>query len=69
MFLNIDKQKESAVAIRDSEGHVLTYGKLKEVMVKIGKKIQERCVTFCLCRNNAGGVVGYLGMTEADTVP
>ena len=30
MFLNIDKQKKNKVAVRDSDGHVLTYGQLKE---------------------------------------
>ena len=69
MFLNIDKQKKNAVAVRDSDGNVLTYGQLKETMLRIGKNILERCVTFCLCRNNAGGVAGYLGMTEAGAVP
>lgn len=69
MFLNIDEQEKNSVALRDNEGYSLTYGQLAEEIVKMKKNLPKRCVAFCLCKNTAGGVLGYLAMVDAGVVP
>ena len=68
MFLNIDKQEKSTIAVRDSEGHSLTYGELTDAVTKMKKSLTKRCVAFCLCKNTAGGILGYLSMADAGIV-
>lgn len=69
MFLNIDKQKKESLALVDNEGNRITYGQLTDLVVSIGKRIEERSVIFNLCKNTVGSMIGYLGFVEHGAVP
>lgn len=69
MFLNIDQQKKSSIAIVDDEGNNITYGVLAEKMIEVGERVEPRSIIFILCKNNVGAMVGYLGFIENDAVP
>lgn len=69
MFLNIDKQKSNSVALVDSEGNRITYGKLAELLDVVGGQARPHSLVFSLCKNNVGSMVGYLGFVEHGAVP
>lgn len=69
MFLNIDKQKKTSVALVDNEGNRITYGELAEKLVDVGKKVEPRCTIFILCKNTVGAMIGYLGFIQNEAVP
>lgn len=69
MFLNIDKQRSSSVALIDNEGNMVTYGELAELMHTVGSKAESRSVIFILCKNTVGSMLGYLGFIEHDSIP
>lgn len=69
MFLNIDKQKSSSLALIDCEGNHVTYGELAELMNTVGKKVKPRSLIFNLCKNTVGSMVGYLSFIEQEAVP
>lgn len=69
MFLNIDQQNKTSVALVDNENHRITYGELANQMKEIGAKVEPRSVIFILCRNTVGAMLGYLGFIEHGAVP
>lgn len=69
MFLGIDKHSAESLALRDSYGGDLSYGELVDTVAACANALSGRCLSFCLCRNEVGCVVGYLGMVEARVVP
>ena len=69
MFLNIDQQEKTSVALVDNEGNSITYGDLAEKMVEVGKKVDPRSIIFILCKNTVGAMLGYLGFIENQAVP
>ncbi|MDO4803456.1 MAG: AMP-binding protein [Lachnospiraceae bacterium] len=69
MFLNIDRQNSSSIALIDNDGNRLTYGELAELMHLVGAQVVPRSLIFMLCKNTAGSMAGYLGFVEHDAVP
>ena len=69
MFLNIDQQKKTSVALVDNEGNSITYGELAEKMVEVGRQVEPRSIIFILCKNTVGAMIGYLGFIESEAVP
>ena len=69
MFLKIEQQKKTSVALVDNEGNSITYGELVEKMVEVGKNVVPRSVVFILCKNTVGAMIGYLGFIENGAVP
>lgn len=69
MFLNIDRQNKTSVALVDNEGNSITYGELAERMVELGRKVEPRSIVFILCKNTVGAMLGYLGFIENRAVP
>lgn len=69
MFLNIDKQKSSSIALIDNEGARVTYGELAELMYTVGMQVVPRALIFNLCKNTVGSMAGYLGFVERGAVP
>lgn len=69
MFLNIDTQNKTAVALIDDENHEITYGELAEEMKEAGSKVEPRSIIFNLCKNTVGAMIGYLGFIENEAVP
>lgn len=69
MFLNIDRQPRDAVAMKDNEGHTLTYGALTDEIQGFYAGCERRAVAFILCKNTVGSMLGYLSLVERDVVP
>lgn len=69
MFLNIDRQKSSSLALIDNEKNHVTYGHLVELMKTVGAQVEPRSLVFILCKNTVGAMVGYLGFIEHEAVP
>ena len=69
MFLNIDQQKKTSVALVDNEGNSITYSVLAEKMMEVGQKVEPRSIIFILCKNTVGAMIGYLGFIENEAVP
>ena len=69
MFLNIDTQNKTAIALIDNENHEITYGELAEKMKEVGSKVKPRSIIFNLCKNTVGAMIGYLGFIDHEAVP
>lgn len=69
MFLDLDKKKADKLAVVDNAGHRITYGELADLSTEIGKKAESGSLVFCLCKNEAGSLAGYIGFIENEVVP
>jgi Acyl-CoA synthetases (AMP-forming)/AMP-acid ligases II len=69
MFLDLDKKDADKMAVIDNAGHKITYNQLIDLSLEIGEKTNSRSVVFCLCKNEAGSLAGYIGFIENDTIP
>ena len=69
MFLCIDQQEKNKLAVKDNEGHALTYGKLANDVEEISQLLKPRSIVFILCKNTVGSLAGYLGFIEGNAVP
>lgn len=69
MFLNIDLQSQKKLAAKDNENHELTYGELTIEVEQFSKQVKARTISFILCKNTVGALLGYLGLVEGDSVP
>lgn len=58
-----------AVALKDEYGQTLTYSQLKAEGEALCKAAGGRCLTFNLCQNTIGSVVGYTAFIENGIVP
>ena len=58
-----------AIALKDEYGQTLTYGQLKAEGEALCAAAGGRCLTFNLCQNTIGSVVGYAGFIEGGVVP
>ena len=56
MILNLDKQPREAIAAKDSEGNVLSYGDIIDFSHCLRKELPERSLLFLLTENNVGGI-------------
>lgn len=69
MILEIDKKDREALAVKDSNGRVLSYGDICDFCDKIKKSGVSRHLCFALVKNNAGGVAWVVALLEAGIVP
>lgn len=69
MFLGIDRQPSGALALKDNEGYILTYGELVKEVRYFCPDIKTGAVVFQLCKNTVGSMVGYLSFVERGVVP
>ena len=69
MFLNLDQQSKTHIAVKDNEGHTLSYAELAGIVKTTAKLANPRSVIFILCKNTVGCLVGYLASVEGDSVP
>ena len=60
---------QSNVAVVDEFGKKLTYRELKEANDGIICSVGKRCLTFCLCANTIGSIVGYTAFIEGKMPP
>ena len=66
MIFKIDSRPESSPALICDDGTVLSYGDLVREVSGFKRAIKGRRLIFCLCRNDAAPVIGYLGTLEQD---
>lgn len=69
MFLDIEKRDPNSIAVKDNEGHTLTYGELVNEVDDISRRVKARSVIFMLCKNTVGSLAGYMGFIEGQAVP
>ncbi len=69
MFLGIDRHPSGALALKDNEGYILTYGELVKEVKSFCPDIKTGAVVFQLCKNTVGSMVGYLSFVERGVVP
>lgn len=69
MFLGIDRHPSGALALKDNEDYMLTYGELVKEVKSFCPDIKTGAVVFQLCKNTVGSMVGYLSFVERGVVP
>lgn len=63
------EQFENNVALIDEYGNKLSYGLLRSKSDEIARAIDQRCMVFCLCRNEIGSILGYVSFINHNIVP
>ena len=58
-----------SIALIDEYGSQMTYEELDSEALALAEKIGHRCLTFVLCRNEIGSVLGYVGFINNAVVP
>lgn len=56
-------------ALLDEYGTSLSYSQLNESSLELAGKVGRRCLVFCLCRNEIGSILGYVGFMNNSIVP
>lgn len=64
----LEKYK-SRIALIDEYGDKLTYEILNLQANLLAKEVGKRCLVFCLCRNEIGSIVGYVGFINNGILP
>lgn len=64
MIFDIDKKSKLSTAIIDDSGNRLTYGDLTIFCDTLKRKIPERKLVFCLCKNTAPSLAGFLALYD-----
>lgn len=59
----------SNIAILSNEGTNISYADISDHSDVIFKNILHRCLVFCLCRNTAGSLCGYVSFISNKVVP
>lgn len=65
---NLDKYAKNVAALGDDH-ECLTYGDLSAIGKVIAAHAGRRCLTFCLCRNHIGALLGYATFVNHRIVP
>jgi len=68
MIWDLQKYSDNTAALDEYET-VLTYQELDAEGRHFAEAVGRRCLTFVLCRNGIGAVVGYTGALNAGIVP
>lgn len=66
---DIEKKNPSHTALCSDQGISVSYGELECQIVHMRKLYPSRCLIFCMCQNEPGAVIGYLGAIENRVVP
>lgn len=63
------EQFKGNTAMIDEFGKEFSYDLLKMESDKLAKVVGDRCLVFCLCRNEIGSILGYVGFVNNGIVP
>ena len=63
------EQFENNISLLDEFGESMTYGQLQMEADSLAKAVDGRCLTFILCRNCIGSVLGYTAFLNHGIVP
>ena len=69
MLLDIDKINRDAPAAKDTDGNVLTYGRIIDLSHEIEHLVRPRSLFFILTRNNVGGIAWVISTILSGNVP
>ncbi len=71
MIFDIENKKRELPALISEQGQTLSFGDLQDAMEDFCDHLpcRQRSVLFCMCRNEPGAVLGYLGALECGMVP
>lgn len=62
-------QYKGKTALIDEYGNSLTYNLLESEAHILAETVGRRCLIFCLCRNEIGSILGYVGFINNAIVP
>ena len=65
---DFDKYRNNVVVV-DEVGTTLTYKELQIENERLYREINRRCLTFCLCTNTVGSIIGYTSFIQNGIVP
>ncbi len=68
-IFKINEKPEDRPALLSDGGMSVTYGDLRQKVAELGEAVSGRCLIFCMCRNEPGSIVGYLGALGNRLVP
>ena len=68
-FLNLDQTDRNRIAVITDDREKISYGELISQFTTLYKKINHRCLVFCLCENHIESLYGYLGFLSNRVVP
>lgn len=63
------EQYKGKIALIDERGDVLSYDSLEAEASVLIEVVKKRCLVFCLCRNEIGSILGYVGFINSGIVP
>ncbi len=66
---NLINLNHSGIALITDNNIEISYKKLKELSSDLYKKINHRCLVFCICQNVPDAIVGYLSFVNYRVVP
>ncbi len=69
MFLNLDKKKDSNIAVMDDSGAKWTYGELCGFAEEFAHVMPKRTLLFILAENTIDSLLGYVGALSNGMVP
>ena len=69
MILNLDKWQGESIAAIDAQGNRLSYGELRNFVLKTEPLMPERSLFFLLVENNVGGIAWTIGNICTGNVP
>ncbi len=69
MIFGIDLIEQSRSALRAPDGTDFSYGDLAGCVREMADIIQVKSLSFCMCRNVPGSVMGYLGLADGGAAP
>ena len=65
---NLNQFKDN-IAMVDEYGHEISYSSLQSETEKLAKAVGGRSLVFCLCQNEIGSILGYVGFINNAIVP
>lgn len=65
MFFDLKKYADNT-AVKTEQGLKMSYAELEKVSSHLADCLEPRKLTFCLCENTIGSLVGYVGLLNAD---
>jgi long-chain acyl-CoA synthetase len=68
IFKNSDVCLDGTAVITEKSRHI-SYKELWGQADQLARRIEKRCLTVIVCKNNLESIVGYIGLTRAGIVP
>ncbi len=68
MIWDFDKHTDNAAVVTE-HGELIRYSALSDAADSFAAQIPSRCLVFCLCANELGSIVGYVGCLRKRIVP